>query len=266
MSGGTKKQYKQYPINNIPEACQVLGSLIVGVIGNLEKYKEYSQEVQKLFDYTDERVTAKIYEDIHDKLLYRQFELLKYIADHQGSSFSYIDIRMLYEKMGYLKSNLTDEAKMILNEFLDLRNWTFHNPQSMMVAQKEVTEKSIAPELKPYVKPVPQLNPIMIPKAVTYDLPYINSLLVLTQARIKRYEYILNCMKKDYQELFDSLENKPFIIGQYGLKREVQYIEYQFDMRLRDNSNNIAQVSMAIQKSKYDGTDDAYNKWALFHS
>lgn len=67
MSGGTKKQYKQYPINNIPEACQVLGSLIVGVIGNLEKYKEYSQEVQKLFDYTDERVTAKIYEDIHDK-------------------------------------------------------------------------------------------------------------------------------------------------------------------------------------------------------
>lgn len=265
MSGGTKKQYKQYPINSIQEACQVLGSLIVGVIDNLKKYKEYSKEVKQLLDCTDEKVTAKVYEDINDKLLYRQFELLKYIADHQGSSFSYIDIRALYEKRGYLKSSLTDEAKKILNEFLDLRNWTFHNPQSMMVARKEVTEKSVSPELRPYVKIVPQLNPIVIPKAVTYDLPYINSLLLLTQARIKRYDYILDCMKKDYQELFDSLESNLFIIDQYGLKQEVQYIEYEFDMRLSDNSNNVAQVSMAIQKSKYDGTDDDYNKWALFH-
>lgn len=71
MSGGTKKQYKQYPINSIQEACQVLGSLIVGVIDNLKKYKEYSKEVKQLLDCTDEKVTAKVYEDINDKLLYR---------------------------------------------------------------------------------------------------------------------------------------------------------------------------------------------------
>ena len=100
MSGGTKKQYKQYPINDIQVACQVLGSLIVGVIGNLNKYKEYSQEVQQLIDRTTESAIAKEYESINDKLLYRQHELLKYIADHQGASFSYIDIRALYEKKG----------------------------------------------------------------------------------------------------------------------------------------------------------------------
>lgn len=111
MSGGTKKQYKQYPINDIQVACQVLGSLIVGVIGNLNKYKEYSQEVQQLIDRTTESAIAKEYESINDKLLYRQHELLKYIADHQGASFSYIDIRALYEKKGYLKNSLMDEAK-----------------------------------------------------------------------------------------------------------------------------------------------------------
>lgn len=264
MSGGTKKQYKQYPINDIQVACQVLGSLIVGVIGNLNKYKEYSQEVQQLIDRTTESAIAKEYESINDKLLYRQHELLKYIADHQGTSFSYIDIRALYEKKGYLKNNLTDEAKKILNEFLDLRNWTFHNAQSIMVAGKEVAEKSIAPQLKPYVKIEPELNPLLIPKAITYDLPYINSLLMLTKNRIEKYEYILGCMKKDYQELFDSLETKPLFIGQYGLDWRVQYIEYPLEIKLSDISNNIAQVSMAIQKSKYDGTDDSYNKWAFF--
>ncbi len=264
MSGGTKKQYKQYPINDIQVACQVLGSLIVGVIGNLNKYKEYSQEVQQLIDRTTESAIAKEYESINDKLLYRQHELLKYIADHQGASFSYIDIRALYEKKGYLKNSLTDEAKKILNEFLDLRNWTFHNAQSIMVAGKEVAEKSIAPQLKPYVKIEPELNPLLIPKAITYDLPYINSLLMLTKNRIEKYEYILGCMKKDYQELFDSLETKPLFIGQYGLDWRVQYIEYPLEIKLSDISNNIAQVSMAIQKSKYDGTDDSYNKWAFF--
>lgn len=45
MSGGTKKQYKQYPINSIQEACQVLGSLIVGVIGNLKNIKSIPKKL-----------------------------------------------------------------------------------------------------------------------------------------------------------------------------------------------------------------------------
>lgn len=242
-----------------------MGTLIVGVIGNLKKYEEYSLEVEQLFNNSNESVEAKKYEDINDKLMYRQFELLKYIADHQGLSFSYIDIRALYEKKGYLKSKLPEETVEILNEFLHIRNWTFHNAQSVMAAQKEVIEKNILSEFKPYIKIEPQINPIYIPKAVSYDLPYLNSLLLHTKARIMRYKHILDSMKKDYQELFDSLGVKPIFIGPYGFKKEVQYIEHPIQIKLNDKSNNVAQISMAIQKSKYDGTDESYNKWAIFH-
>lgn len=41
MSSGTKKQYKQFTVNYIQDACLALGMLISGTIVNLEKYKEY---------------------------------------------------------------------------------------------------------------------------------------------------------------------------------------------------------------------------------
>lgn len=41
MSSGTKKQYKQFTVNYIQDACLALVMLISGTIVNLEKYKEY---------------------------------------------------------------------------------------------------------------------------------------------------------------------------------------------------------------------------------
>lgn len=89
MSNGTQKQYKQFPINDESDACVVLGSLISGVIINLEKYSEYANEAIELLKNLDEEyVPAKDYDGINDKLLYRQHEILKFISDHQKSSFS----------------------------------------------------------------------------------------------------------------------------------------------------------------------------------
>lgn len=76
MSGGSKQQYKQFSINSLHDACLALGMLITGV-------------------------------NVNDKLLFRQREILQLTADHQSSSFSYIDLRKLLEKNQYLSSSLS---------------------------------------------------------------------------------------------------------------------------------------------------------------
>ena len=45
---GTKKQYKQFTINTVENACLVLKSLIVPVIIDLEKFKMYSDEAEQI--------------------------------------------------------------------------------------------------------------------------------------------------------------------------------------------------------------------------
>ena len=188
MSGGTKQQFKQFSITCAEDACLVLGMLISGMTVNLEKYKEYASEAESLLESTQEEyVPAKEYDDVNDKLLYRQREILKFTADHQSSSFSYIDLRKILEKHKYISSPLSEEMSAILSEFLDVRNWTFHNPQSLMVAAKEVAHKDIPDELKEIAQVTPQLNPVLIRKICRYELVMLASLnfiLVLTPERL----------------------------------------------------------------------------------
>lgn len=264
MQNVDQKKLKQFAINSIQDACIVLGSLISGVTIHSEKYKEYAAELDALLENCEgEYVPAKVYDDIKDKLLYRQHEILKLIADYQSSSFSYIDLRKLLLKKGYLKNPLSDELLAELNELLDVRNWTFHNPQSLMAAAKEAAEKNIPTELKESVTIVPQLNPVIIPKVTSYELVMLASLSIHTAQRIEKYDEILKSMKRDYQELFDSIENKGLVMTPNGFSYDVQYFEKPIISRLSDYHSDIAQVSMAIQKSKYDGTDESFNDWTI---
>lgn len=264
MSAGSKKKLKQFTIDNIQDGCLALSMLITGVIVNLEKYKEYAEEAEQLLSNADsECIPAKTYDDINDKLLYRQREILKLCADHQNSSFAYIDLRKILEKQGYLTTSLSEEAAGILNELLDVRNWTFHNPQSLLVAAKEAAEKNIPDELKGIATIVPQLNPVLIRKIDAYDLLTLASLTIHTQRRISQFETILNCMKSDYQEMFNSIENKPLLLGVNGFTSDIQYIDRHVVAHLDDYNSDVAQISMAIQKSKYDGSDELFNKWVV---
>ena len=90
MSGGTKQRFKQFSITCAEDACLALGMLISGVSVNLDKYIQYTSEANALLaSITEEEyVPAKAYDDVNDKLLYRQREILKYTADHQRSSFT----------------------------------------------------------------------------------------------------------------------------------------------------------------------------------
>lgn len=258
------KQYKQFTIEKASDACLVLGSLISRVTISLDKYKEYANELGSMLEETNtEYVEAKIYDDINDKLLYRQRELLALIADEQNSSFSYLHLRKHLMKHKFLTTELGLETTQLLSELLDVRNWTFHNPQSLMVAAREAAEKNIPDELRGIVTVQPQLNPVIIENITAYELIMLATLDIHAEKRIEQFEHILACMKEDYQTLYDSLDSKPMVMMSSGLSREVQYIKHNIVSGLSDYRSDVSQISMAIQKSKYDGTKETFDKWVI---
>ncbi len=268
-----KKNYKQFPIIKLEDGLMALGSLISSVNGNLKKYKEYAQEIDdllehysKIDDSCEVLIPAKIYDDINDKLLYRQREMLKYIADHQKDSFSYINLRKLLIKNNHLSSMLNSEIEKLLQELLDVRNWTFHNTQSMMVAHSEVTQKRIPEAMKNSIKIIPQLNPWIMPNIENYDLLMLATLSIHVENRISQFEKVFSKMKEDYNEMYQKVSNKPFLLMNGGLSANAIFIEQSVVQRFADASSDTSQISMAIQKSKYDGTTESYNKWALTKS
>lgn len=264
MSNGTQKQYKQFPINDESDACVVLGSLISGVIINLEKYSEYANEAIELLKNLDEEyVPAKDYDGINDKLLYRQHEILKFISDHQKSSFSYIEVRKIFKEKNFLPKELDENANSLLKELLDIRNWTFHNPQSMLSAGKEVAEKNIPEEFKSVTKIMPQLNPVIIREIEYYDVNMLVSLIRHTQKRIVQFNQILSCMKEDYQAIFDRIQGRSLLLLNGSDPFKIQYIKNKCVSRLGDYGNDVSQISMAIQKSKYDGSKKAYDDFVF---
>ena len=242
---------------------------------NLKKYKQYSEEVDVLItkyvkfdEETEEEVLipADEYDDINDKLLYRQREILKFVSDCNKSSFSYIDLRKILLKGNYLTTQLDKDMAELLNELLNVRNWTFHNPQSLMVATEEVMERTIPKELKGIAKIQPQITPLIITHNSHYDVPMLLSLSLHTDRRISQFELILEQMKADYNEMYQKVENKPFyIIGPKDTTNAIFY-ERSIPNRFVSSNSDISQISMAIQKSKYDGSVDAFNKWAISNS
>ena len=70
-------------------------------------------------------------------------------------------------------------------------------------------------------------------------------------------------MKADYQEIYNSIENKPYLMTTHGFSDRVQYVELDGTSGLSDYHSDIAQVSMAIQKSRYDGTDEKFKEWVV---
>lgn len=256
MSKGKKQQYKQFTIRSLEDGCFVLKSLIVPVIVDLEKLKKYSNEAENLRIYNG-FIPAEAYEPIHDKVLYQQRELLRFIADHQPSSFSYVDVRQLFVKRKFLRRTLDEESRIILNELLDIRNWSFHNAQSMMVAQLEIAKKSIPEELSDIAEIKPLLNPVVIPVVKSYSNEMLEGFIYHNKIRIGQFEKILAEMKRDYEAMYADLSEEIFLTTTVEGKREIQYINQEItNQDSHSAGSNIASLSMAIQKGKYDGVKE----------
>ena len=256
MSKGTKKQYKQFTINTVEDACLVLKSLIVPVIIDLEKFKMYSDEAEQILKQYNRKasIPADVYDSIHDKVLYQQRELLRFLADHQSASFSYIEVRKILVNKKILKRELLPESNKILNELLDVRNWSFHNVQSMLTADLELAKNSVPEELRESVEIRPMLNPVIIRKVKSYDWKMLEGFVDHNKIREAQFDVILTEMKADYQSLMDELPESSYIVTNKGLSREVQYIEYEINAQNPNSAGrNIASLSMGIQKGKYDG-------------
>lgn len=266
MSKGSEKQYKQFVINTIEDGMLVLKSLIVPVITDLEKFNDYAKEAESLLDQykPDDSIPARVYDSLHDKLLYQQRELLRFIADHQSSSFSYVAVRPLLVKKGFLKREIDESNKKILNELLDIRNWSFHNAQSMTVADLEIAKKSVLTAFAESIEIKPMLNPVVIRRVKTYSWKMLADFIAHNAVRSGQFEKILAEMKADYQEMYYQLPEAPFMMVSFGagLTREVQYIEQEVFMQSPEKAGRaIAALSMGIQKGKYDGTDESFHQW-----
>ena len=267
MASGSKQQYKQYTINNAEDACAVLGSLITSVYVDLEKYQEYIIEASELFERLNasgaEFVSEKEYDDINDKLLYRQREILRHVADRQKSSFSYMELRPKFESMGLVSTSLSPDMETILREFLDIRNWTFHNPQSLLVAAREASIRNIPQELQQSAIVMPHVNPVVITKVKYYKIEMLVTLIAQADHKSELFSSILESMKNDYQEMYKGVDKRRLAMTGQSIASDVEYRVHEEIVGLESFQSDVAQLSMAIQKSKYDGTDDSFYQFVL---
>lgn len=261
MSKGTKQQYKLFNIDSIENALLVLSSLIIPVTINLRKFNQYSKEAESLLGKykSKEFIPANEYDDIYDKTLYRQRELLRFIADHQSSSFSYIDTREIFVKKGFLKRELDANCENILKELLNIRNWSFHNAQSLMVAEKEIVMRSIPDRLAEIVEVKPQLNPVVIRYYSEYSCEYLKSFIRHNTIRNNQFKVVLEEMQKDYQSMYDTYPDAQFVMANGKISMDVQFVDFPMRFNLGCNDIDIAALSMKIQKGKYDGDNASEN-------
>ena len=263
-------QFKQFAINDLSDALLALGALISSSISNLDKFIEYSKEAMEICDqYKDaDVIPANVYEAISDKVLFRERELLEYMADEAHDIFSYKTLRKFLLKQNYLTRKLDQESSEILNELHSIRNWTFHNAQSRLVAETEAMEKTIPPEFAGIAKVEKQLNPIVVVKYKAYSKTMMESFIHHNLTRSAQFAIILNEMKRDYQDMYDQLSDPKIAVGSgtellvedCGSAIPVKTMVYEQIFGTGGTESDIPNISMAIQKGKYDGTQKAFDK------
>ena len=100
--------------------------------------------------------------------------------------------------------------------------------------------------------------------------PTLLSLLLHNEVRTKQFETVLENMKLDYSAMYAN-SSKQCVVLEYGgftvsengaFSPRVVYQDVPTIARLSDSSVDTTLISMAIQKSKYDGTDKSFESFA----
>ncbi len=265
------RQYRQFDINTIEDALVALNALISSAIPNIRKFDEYNDEVKDMVHKheNDSYISAKEYDDIHDRVLFRQRELIALMADDASNILSYKHLRKMFIDKGFITRDLDLSITQTINELHTIRNATFHNVQSRLVAEKEAMEKSIPPKLAGLVKVQPQLNPIIIPNYEKYSIYSLISFLKHNDLRSEQFHNVLNEMKKDYQDMYDKLSNaqqvivpgSELLVGDTKSKTPVRISVIKEAFDAAGHPSDVANLSMAIQKGKYDGSKESYDKY-----
>lgn len=259
------KKWKQYGLNNKEDYLYVLYTLISNVVSALDRYQIHYKELD-LYIYKnvkhDTSIDKYLYNPV-DKYTYHSFiekihdtsmSLIKYVADCQDSSISYLMFRKLIEKRTHEfgLSLIDTKIKEYLDDLRDLRNWIFHNPQSMLNAHKEMHTKGLPKELRETLKTEYRFNPIIIDEYEYFELENLISLMLHMKKRIEIFNKILVQMTKDFEEL-------------YGEKISIEYNYIKEPKKYMDYSYSVAQLSMAMQKSRYDGSQEEFERITLLN-
>ena len=267
---GTKRRFKQFDISSLSNALLVLGTLITSCIVNIYKFEEYAVEAIALQERFDKAgfIPAKEYDDVYDKILLRQREILMYMADEAKDVFSYKATRKKFKSMKFISRELSPTVNEILNEMHVIRNATFHNVQSHLVAETETMTRTVAQKLMPRATLKPQINPLIITVNQAYTKEMLRSLVEHNKIRLAQFKIVLDEMKTDYQDMYDQLPNHE-ILFHPGLKdlvedctsqTPVKYIYREIIFGKIGNEPFMPSLSFAIQKGKYDGTEESYKK------
>lgn len=274
----TVAKYRQFTIDTKDDALLALGSLISSSISILKKFEVYATEAKALQQryLGEEYIPSKDYEDVHDKVLYCQHVLLTLMADEANDIFSYRSLRKWLtshdvEGCKIITRTLDTESLEILNELHEIRNWTLHNTQSRLVAEKEVMERQAAEmERVLGVRPsvIAQLNPIVVVEFKSYTMSMLESFVYHNLTRFAQFKIILDEMKRDYQDIFDLLDNPSIVVNPEfetlvedgASKFPVKIATHTTICGITDKESDVANLSMAIQKRKYDGSNDSFNK------
>lgn len=198
------------------------------------------------------------------------------MADEAKDIFSYKSLRkwlMNHEVEGsmIITRQLDIDSAQILNELHEIRNWTFHNVQSKLVAAREVMERqAVEMERNFGIRPTVtvQLNPIVIESYTSYTMSMLESFIHHNITRYVQFKTILDEMKRDYQDIYDMLDN-PEIVAFPAFETLVKNCESAFPVKVAfhncvcgvtDKDSDVANLSMAIQKRKYDGSNESFDK------
>lgn len=213
-------------------------------------------------------VDAKNFYNFDDKIRYRQMMILKLVSDEQKDSFSYKSIRKILKKLNYIDNELPETVGVILNEFLDIRNWSFHNTQSSLMALDEVVKMSIPKELEKYIAIQPQFNPVVSVITDYYDIEYLFSLYLHTVKRLEQFNIIFEYIKKDYEYIYKKFNPIEYVMldGNELIDNKKVVFKTHHEKKpktIMDESDMIAQVSMSMQKKKYDGSKECFDALTL---
>lgn len=242
------KDYKLFNFNSKDDYLFVLYGLISRMYKSLKRYKRYQEGLENyLLSLIDEEmiyVDTDICEEWQDKVLSVSRGIMTVLIDEVKGGISYVKLRKMLNKTEFKLEPLGDDIEKELAELRDVRNWSFHLPQTDFVAAKEVFLKNIPKELHQCV--TYNFNPIKIEVFDKTNRMFLESLYLHNKRRIEIFDKIFAEMIKDFETL----------LGQH-----VEVVEInEKPAELLDETSATIQLSMAMNRRKYDGSNKMYEK------
>ena len=244
------KDYKQFNFNSKEDYLFIFYNLIAQSYQSLRRYTRYCNELEKCLIKLEEGKDKEFYidDDIHaewhDKLLSVSRGLITMFVDDVKGGISYVRLRKLLNKTEFKLEPLEKSIQKELEELRDVRNWSYHLPQTNFVAMKEVYYKNIPKFLHPYVQY--KFNPVRVNVINKCNIKVLESLFVHSTARLETFNKIFRGMVEDFGKL---------------LGENVSIVEVsEKPLELLGESTVAAQLSMAMNRRKYDGSNENYEK------